>query len=501
MSLQYTVEPTVYMGHHEKIRNVQYFADSYFISIDVGGVVKIWSLKETAVERRRESRNNDDFRPGARQHVPMNAHNGRLLQSIETPGSQTTCFLLLDQENLLRMMLGTKNGKVFTYQWNADTEKFDIRHSESFETRLDQIQCLFYIPSYYLMVVNAKGATAFVSLKDHSAVARTSSLEFPKHEPINIHRLTPHFVNQPATLNNLHIIAVVYFDRIFHITISPFQDGRLLSTEEKIIYKPINEQNFITCSAVTDDYKYLILGTRKGIIVLHPETGREVLRSSVSDNITCIDVCSTDHDTYKYILISATKNGGSVLNVQAIEIEDNCIRWATNRMGSPLNENCMNGKESFNAWLIGGQVFDVYQPSENEDDEDNFILVAADSNMFVHRKSSENNFSQTIRMELKSSQVTAISVDKNASYIGCENGSVYQFGTEKPYFSLDEAVRFLKFYGEFNIIIAGTMKHYKIRINDEIIERTSKAIKKSFIFNKRFIILVKDDCSFDVSKI
>lgn len=495
MSSQYTVKSTVYRGHNRSIKDIQTFLECYIVSLDESGLIKIWSFEETDIVRRRISRSDEEFRLGAQQNIPINPHDGCLLQTIEVP--QTNCFLLHKQEQSseLRLFVATETGRILTYQWMDFKNKFDLRNSETFETHIMGIQCLLYIPTIYLMVVNEKGSSKFFRLTDHSEIPRTSQLEFPKTKPINIHRITSRPINQPVTLTHPHLVAVVYYDRIFHISISPFSN--VLSTEEKVIYKSCNEQNFITCSAVTDDYNYLILGTKKGIIVLQPENGREILRSSVSDNITCIDVCSSDHPTCKYILISATKTGGNVLNVQAIETEDNCVRWATDRMGSPLNENSMNGRETINAWLLGGQLFDVYQSNDN--DEENFILVAADSNMHVHYKASHNKFSQTNQMELKSSQISGISIGRDASFIGCENGSVFRFGCDEPYITLKGSIRFLKFYEKFDLILAGSSEHYKIRIKEEIIEHTSRLIRKSFVYDNRFIILVKDDCSFDVS--
>lgn len=505
MSSQYTVEPTVYSGHRSTIVDIQVFLKEYFVSIDTFGVIKIWSLKDTAVERRRQSRSDrEDIRLGARQNLQAecfgatNATRGQCIQTIENTANQNLCFLIKNQAAAsdLRMFVATANGRIVSHQWNTITSMFDNRNTESFDSKMENIKQLFFVPRFYMMALTSHGSNAFFSLKDHSQVPRTRKMDLSTAPPIGVHRLQTK-VRNTATVNHPNVLAIVYCNQIFHINITEI--AGILSTELKPLVLSDEDQNFITCSAVTEDNYYLILGTKKGIIVFDPHSGREILRSSVSDNITCIDVCSLDDNYYKYIVISATKKGGPGIYVHGIVMENGCMQWASSKMGSPISESNLNGlKEGLSTWFSGGHLFDVA-----EDPVDgSFKLVAADSNLHVHQKSSKDHFVQSLSNETMKSKITAVSVGLRSSYVACENGFVYKYESEQPFMIFKVPIRFLKYYEEQDVVVAGTADSYVIRARGEDFfpsDLESRKIKQSYLYAARHVILVKEDCSIDVS--
>lgn len=509
MSSQYTVEPTLYTGHETTIVNLQVFLVNYFISLDASGLMKVWQYKETPVARRRRSnRESDDEDLRARQNINpecfgvQNATKGTCLQTIENrkKGDRNLCFLILTmtRDSDLRMFVATDSGFIATYQWNEDNERFEYRNSESFDTKFPHIKELFFVPKMYLMALNSYGTNAFFNLKNHSQLPRSRKMDLSIDTPIGIHRINPRRRNT-ATVTQTSIFAIVYCNRIFKVTVSVI--ANIMSPEQCVFTLSDEDQNFITCSTVTEDNEYLILGTKKGIIVydVNNEHGREILRSSISDNITCIDVCQLDDitDEFKYVIISATKKGGAAIYMHGILFEHNTMKWVSNRMGSPINENNLNGRESLNGYLIGGKLFDVVEDPISS----TFKLLAGDSSYNVHYKNSLDRFVQSA-IERMSSKITAISVGLNSSFIACENGCVYRYEEKEPFMFFHGAVKFLKYYEELDVVVAATQDLYQIWVRgafrlDE--ERISPPIIQSFLYNGRFILLVKEDCSIDVS--
>lgn len=499
MSSEYTVEPTMYRGHDCTIRDMQLIHENYFGSLDVKGTIKIWSLKETEIERRRRSSGTKDatVQVGARQKFPSTSacerktNSGQLMQTMDL---NVRCFIVhhRNDSDEIHMFAATETGRILLCKWNETKSIFEIRPSLSFETHVERIETLILIPSLTIMMtINHCGASEFFNLRDHSKTFRTSRLTFPTKAPINVHLLSADVVRNPATLNGLQTIAVVYFDCVYQIAISHV--GQVLLSDMVEAYRTTSEQNFITCSMLTDDRKYLMLGTRKGIIVFDPMVKREILRSSVSDNITCIDVCSLDDDIYRYILISATKKGGAVINVHGIQIENDVVEWATNRIGSPLNGVNISANETINGWLTGGKAFDVYREGD-----DKYALVAADSKRMLHCISSSDSFNAS-QYHHAEDTITTVSIGANKKYYGCENGTISEYNNQKPISQLNGSVEYLKYYERFDILIAGTRDYKKIFAPRKELGFEGELVLTTFSFNERFIVLVNADCSFDVS--
>lgn len=499
MSSQYTVEPTLYEGHDCTIRDMQFIHEHFFGSLDVKGTIKIWSLKETEIQRRRHSRGKDaSIQVGARQKFSSTStcarktNPGQLMQTMDL---NVRCFIVHHRKSAdeMHIFAATETGKILVCEWNKVKAIFEIRPSLSFDTKVECIEKLILIPNLtHMMTINHRGVSDFFNLMDHSKTSRTSRLEFPAQAPINVHALSPDVVRrQRATLNGLQTIAVVFFDCVFQITISHV--GQVLLCDMVEAYRPTDEQNFITCSIITDDCKYLMLGTKKGIIVFDPMLKRVMLRSNVSDSITCMDVCSLDDKNYRYTLISATKKGGAVINFQGIRIENHVVEWATNRIGSPLNGVNIGNHGTINERLIGGKSFDIIR-----EDGDIYTLAAADSKSMVYSINSSDSFNAREVLCKADDTITAVSIGAKKKFYGCGNGTVYEFTNQQPLSQLNGSIEYLKYYERFDILIAGTRNYKRVFVSQKEIGFESEQMLATFTFLGRFIVFVNTDCSFDV---
>lgn len=488
LSLSYTVEPTQYHGHNSKIIDIQIFLRDFFVSLDDMGICKVWSLKNTPNERRRS--NGNSARVGARQNRTenlglTNINSGYCCQTLNMK-DKIVCLYLIhrDLPNEICMYIACKSGRVIMYDWNPTT--YFNKTLIDFDTKMVQIKTMICTLTY-LIVLNQRGNISFFNLKYSSEILLTAKLETYKY-PLNVYDLALNDVS-----NNY--VVVVFHDKIVQIKYTKY--GHRLHTEFTELYSTVDDQNTISCCSVSEDLKYLILGTTKGIIVFDPMRRTEELRSSVSDNITCLDICSLDNDIYKYILISGSTSNAPVINISGLNFESEVMQWASDRMGSPINEINLCSQQRLNTWLVGGKLFHV-----NDMDEKIIELIALDSRGEIHKRTSHFNFMKSeLYMQpdyLQSeSQITVMYAMNQKYYFGYCNGFVFEFDNPQPFITLGSTVEYLKCFTP-NLIVAATKSSFKIRNGqDETEMKHSSLIVNSFLTNGH-LILVKADCSFEV---
>lgn len=484
MSYTYTAESTVYLGHTNPISDLQLFLSDYFVSIDESGLVNVWSLKETEISRRRSSRQ-EEFTLAARQDIQtpcaLQANRGTRLQSIDNGSNKITSILISEEGTDLRMLAATVSGEILIYLWSDAQKKFELRKSQTFKTNEKNIVKIMVVHNL-LMTVTDTGHPNFFSLIDNSRDRHEEN--FPNEPPVDVYLLPS------SDGRDMGTACVIFASGICQLRLRKISNK--LSVERLPDYDlNKSEQNFITCSAITDDNNYLMLGTKKGIIVLDPKTNREILRSSISDNLTSINVCSVEQSEIKYMLISATKKGDDVIYVHGICFKDNLMQWSTNKIGSP-----MNGRDTTVAWFRGGTMFDV---CESGDDE--YTLVAVDLKNLVHTKHSSDRFEKSTYVEtFENANVTQIAIGATKKFVGCNDGNVYRLEPDTSLLmSLGRSIKYLRYFEEFGILIAGTSTHYHLYTDQKETHRESILIQNTFVYDSKYIVIVKIDGSFEVN--
>lgn len=486
MSYEYTVEPTQYLGHKHRICDMQLFCDAkpadvdHFVSLDEEGSIIVWSLKETEISRRRVSRTISP--PNAR------THQQEPLQTININERVTSILIHQMSGEPPKLFAATAKGKMVLYYWSTYKKMFEQRESHSFKVREHIVKMhIIEAEQNILMTVNHVAQLAFYSLRDQGFIPH-SDANFPIESPLNI------FCLSPALPNRKLIFAIVFASGIhqIHMTKMKLQSHEMMYVECMAPYQLTAEQNAITCCAKTEDNKYLVLGTKKGIIVLD-QTNREILRSSISDNLTTIDVCTVIDSGCNYMVLSATRKGKSVAYVHGINFKDNLMQWSTNKIDSP-----MNARVSTVAWFRGEKAFDVCYSGPDNDDQ--FTLVAADLKNVVHTKHSNDGFSQIVSLEEFENDVKNISIGQKRKYVGCYSGEVCDVENGLVLvLQLDGPVEYLKYYDDIDVLIASNRSQYKIETHQQPpLTFSSALIQNTFLYAERFIVIVKIDGSFEV---
>ena len=136
------------------------------------------------------------------------------------------------------------------------------------------------------------------------------------------------------------------------------------------------------------------------------------------------------------------------------------LKWASDKMGSPINSNTDLKKSStdLNTWLLGGKYFDVYI------EEGQMMLVTVDSKKnfkLIQYHDRKMDFQQATgnRISLKTN-VTSFTKFEHFCAIGCQDGRVLLFQFDGEVISCTDlfeirntAITFLKHFNRDYLII------------------------------------------------
>lgn len=482
LSAYNVIEPTTFIGHKNPIKDIQIFLNNYFVSLDTAGVCKVWSLKNTPFKRQSTSN----------RHLSMNSHrrarksfsatydeknigNGELLQTLDNDKDPIKSIYLINRmQNFCKIIAGTQAGRILTYEWN-DGNSFDLLPVECFGTKSNEIISIVHI-SPILILLDASGKLYFYNLKNNNELP-CSTKWIPQYHPICMHYWR-------ITKTGKFSVIIVFKQIIFSIKYEFKRSGSLLFTNVEELYKVDVHENSIVCSALSNDGKYIVLGTKRGIVVYDPSEKKEILRSHISEHVITLDICEITNDSklYKHLLISGTKQSGPSIILNGLEmIKKDLIQWSTNEIHSWLNY------EHF-------YVQDINHPND-------FNIIAVDSLKRINCKMFEK--SMVVRFVTEpydKSDVNAFTVSNNGTiYVGYENGLVYQYYNDQPIIRLEHGIQYLATFDD-DVLIASTKTKYKIKMmtNNDEIEFSSSQVVKTFQFGG-YLLVVKIDCSFDVS--
>lgn len=153
-------------------------------------------------------------------------------------------------------------------------------------------------PVDHIMLVDRFGSFKFVNLIHTSEVPFTNKPKTSFGVPINCH---PSFCT-----NKEYSIIICVFKKIV-VEIEFKLCMTFLMTEFRVIYS-IQTDNEILSSALSENASSIILGTKKGVIVVDRLNQMETLRSHVGEEILSLDLHGVDESDFGSILISVFNN-------------------------------------------------------------------------------------------------------------------------------------------------------------------------------------------------
>lgn len=374
LSPSYVAEPTMLKEHTRPVHKLETFGGHYLISLDEGGTLLVWSLKDTPIHLAKctdgeASTRSMDGSPGRgeAEHLLKMHHydvrNVNYRQSVSRLVHQNfiSCLKVHERNgDHIRLYCGTKEGLICCYNWCPAEEQF--QSVATVKTKLQDIQALHFMPPC-MMIISANHYQ-LMDMKTTSEMCITTPwVDVPN--PLAIYETA---LVAPGRPDGGRVIYCVYRERIIRFVILKIVGSMVQAEQMKEVFKA-KAGALIACSTQSEDGKYLVLGTETGIVVFDCETNTEWQRNSNGYRIACIDMCSCDDFNYRYLMISGNENGvPEVVNIYGLP----------GRRSGALGRTLSNERYyKQSAKLIGDSLFEVIGDWGDEHDGEEELKIYA----------------------------------------------------------------------------------------------------------------------------
>lgn len=434
ISLGYNTTP-VYLteNQHPIIDMKLILKDDYILTLDVKGNLKLWSISDDrrrSASRRRNSREKVNPLNLLQSPQMMKRTCKQLIKSTTNGAIQAFNVQTESYDNSTDLQLALDNGDICIYAWNEQSKQFESSKFLPIKTNVTKIIYLSKILHKYYLVFSNSGKLDIFNINDCTRTAH--SFDWPNPQQLIY---VKDFIRNMET----HIVAVCH-DRVLHIKL-PCQKFEFLKGGLTTIYN-LNENdvgNTFTCAQLSPDGCYLVLGTKRGLIVFNTHQNSEVLRGNISESIACVDIIPLDDNNFKYTVVCGAENS-KLLNLFALRpLDNNTIVWSHRLSSMKSIQETNNPQFEPDVWLQGKKLFDLNY-------SDSVLLVAVDSKNRIHQlcTTDTKNWSVSLPPETPR-KITAITSFDRMSFCAYENGDIFNITKEvfEPKFT-DKSVTFLQ---------------------------------------------------------
>lgn len=516
LSPSYVIEPTVLREHKKPIKSLETFGEFYLVSLDVGGSLLIWSLKDTPIflakcrdysstlsrsdstsPSRRERMQEDSARK-VRQHEVQNLNFRQAISRVVNENF-INCFTIHESSSAghnigngngpkngkgleVQLICGTMEGVILFYAWCHHTEQFDFLYKiNKKEHIVPDIRVLHYMAPICLMAVG-RHETKFYNMTDTSVMYFTKPVKF--ESALAIHE-TPSLLPPNERGSGARAIYCVTRDSIVRMEMKRISGNLVDIHAIQEVYKA-NAGTAITCSTQSDDGKYLVLGTERGIVVFDCDSVSVWQRNSNGFRIACIDMCTCDDNNHRYVIMSGMD--GDVVNIYGLPARRSIISGRT----LSSDRSVFYGHS---AKLLGENLFEVIE--NQRDDKDPVIIYAVETSSIVHKLSCEPDGVQGNAVTAGPwKKITCTGQWSGNFCFGTIDGKFYVVNQDSEQYQLvtemKEAIVYIKGI-QPNYCIVGTENNYKVLRwgwNDsEMIVQTGKVVDGYSVGEERILIV------------
>lgn len=407
--------------------------EKHLLTLHSNGTLKLWSLHQLLSSRddmlgsrQKVQPPKVDWTTSTRSHSYKQFVNGAVRRSISSSVEQNISAFYLDEIDerhdavTIQLHVAFVNGDICICNWDDKEEKFQQSHIPILNTKEQHVRCFAKILKRFYVLCTANRRLTFWNLQNgelkHRYLVKPNS---PISMEIYIERSNNNSHTSHTALLLIHKDGVLKlrYEHAAFIEETPEPEALPIFTAP------------ITCGKLSQDNRYLILGTQKGIIVYDLKLSKSLLPSNVSENIVCVDV----FDVFdKYIVLCGAK-GKHVVNVHTLKsIDKDTITWVHHEH----EDNMIYSQAQLEP--------DVYLRPLLKKSEDGGSLYAVDSKARIHqipmevdhsmgRRGSIANWSiiatQKIGLEI---YITALCVGQDDTvYTGYSNGDIINISENK----------------------------------------------------------------------
>ena len=469
ISQDYSDDPVLYKNDWSAstITDMQVFRHHTFMTLNENGKLSIYTLKNGSTRRASgpsRSTSTPKFSDGKSE---------KLLQRLNFEANdKITCFNVFDlhqetNNTEIDLIVGTIQGNIKFYQWRSN--KFEEDKKLTIKTGFKDLFRMAHVHDY-VMLLNTHGDVKFINLVNSGflgVINQWNRLE----SPVNLHQgicnqCSP---KRPVTL-------CVFKDKVVQVTHEHNRKNinvLFVEYDDVFVANDDFDDNQILSSAMSKDSEFLILGTKKGITVLHRFTRRVICRRNVSDQVLSLDIYRFQ-DEAMYILSSVFKDAGPVISLYGFNEDRDELAMMSNEM----------------TFFVGEDLFDIMKT------DDKWQLVAVDSKRNIHYRSSADDFMTSEEKFTFQFQIKKISYWGENVIVGCTNGSVYTINESNQMTlqtNLTSEITYLECFGK--IALASCNVTFKIiGIEREFYGKVTKAYQ----YQDGCLLLVKKDCAIEL---
>uniref|UniRef100_A0A182Y6T6 APAF-1 helical domain-containing protein n=1 Tax=Anopheles stephensi TaxID=30069 RepID=A0A182Y6T6_ANOST len=458
LSVEYDVPPMTFKGcHGDQVKDMQK-TDQFLVALNWRGLIKVWSTKNPP--------DRPDYR--MRDATPREAE-----MTLSIKGG-FSCFCVLKQNKHTELIAISQSGLLCVYKVYTTvfrTEKPDIKHQTDIQN------------AYILLPLRD-----FHSPDGGSAIRRCLFLVEVGNVPMGIvfnmmsTSIESRFV-EPEVALNVHQLPEGYlFVNATQVRLRPLRPYGL--DEARVVYEGRNSVN--TCSVVTEDKRFVVLGTQRGISIINISEGVEVRRMNNSHSIVDLDVLMMEESMSHVLLASISKDGENAMNLYSLSLDT-------------TNQYQLEGATVFLASL----------------EDEPVLLNTVDRHCRLQQTLLHDNdwgvsHEKTFTNEQIDAPVLCLIETPSSYYFGLENGkllklsewrsngkmvNVVNLGTEVSY--LDHFRRTTEL-GSVDVLVIAGKNICKVYVNEGEEFELSDTIRKCYLLYDRFLLLIGDRCSIQI---
>lgn len=479
------------------------------LTLHSNGTLKLWSLRQLLSAR--------DNLCGSRQKVqPLGLESStksayakesqsfkQLVNNIfnrprsSNAGHNISAFYLdeiPERRDTVRIQLHVAfvNGEICICDWNEKEEKFQKSCIPFLTTKQHNVRCFAKVLNRFYILCTDRYKLTVWDLQNGSKVIMNDEYAHPPAVAVAMETYI-----ERKNVSQQTVILLIHKDNVWKLSFEHADYSVIKTLEPQAL--PFYDMCLppITCSKLSNDKRYLILGTEKGVVVYDLKLSKPVLRSNFSEHIVCVDVFDLMNPIYKYIVLCGAE-GKNVVNVHTLQcIEKNSISWVHHEQ----EDNTINTYAQLEPH--------VYLRPLLKKSEDGRSLYAVDTKERIHqiqmdvdhdsgRRGSVVNWSiiSTPKMQ-EANHITALCVGKDDTvYTGYNDGVIKNISDNKTLPHVNkERINYLKMINS-KILIASDSNYTNIYLLFE--NNTYNTISISYstmyaqLFKENYVLLFLD---------
>uniref|UniRef100_A0A182UM53 APAF-1 helical domain-containing protein n=1 Tax=Anopheles merus TaxID=30066 RepID=A0A182UM53_ANOME len=461
LSVEYELPPMTFKGcDGDQIKDVQRI-NQFLVALNRRGLIKVWSTKN----------------PPDRPDYRMWEASPREAEMTLTITGGFACFSVLKRSGHTELIAISESGVLCVYKVYSSvfrTEKPDIKHPTNIRNAyllqpfrdLDKPdggavrRCLFLVRS-------EDGTARGIVFNMMSTSVESCFVD--EQPPLNVYQLPEGFL----------------FVSTHEVRLRPLESYGL--GQAKTIYERKACTN--TCSVVTEDKRFLVLGTERGISVVNIGDGAEVRRMNISHSIVDLDVLMEDGMS-QVLLASISKDGEHAMNLYSLPL------------GPVSDQYQLEGTTAFLATL----------------DDDPVQLNTVDrycrlQQTLLHDEDGGVSHEKTFQNSAIDAPVLCLAKTRSMYYVGLENGKllgmtqwhadptvvhvVLELGTEITYLECFRRVR-QDDLEAMDILVASGKGVCRICVDERVEVELSETVRNCYLLYDRYMLLIGDRCSIQI---